>query len=151
MKTLLLITSLLSFSLIANELKWVDEQIQAIKPPRKGVSSAQINSIKDPFIFLKKNKEDTENKKTKSKTYVAKKTKTVYKTNKVTQKSATLTLEAIINNSALINGKWYKLNTQVGRYTLSAITRTTATLKHKKKELLLSTKTKSKSLKFKNN
>ena len=151
MKTLIITTLLmLSINLVANELKWVDEQIEAIKPPRSGISKEKINTVQSPFIFLS-------NKKDKSKATSSSK-KRAYKAsassgtrkNKIYKRSKKLVLSAIINQSALINKKWYKLNDKVGKYTLSSISRTSVILSYKKKELLLSTNTKNSNLKFKN-
>ena len=152
MKTLITITLLLlSINLLANELKWVDEQIEAIKPPRSGISKEKINTVKSPFIFLsnknKKTKAASSSKKRVSKTYSSSKTRK----NKIYNRSKRFVVSAIINQSALINKKWYNLNDKVGKYTLSSISRTSVTLSYKKQELLLSTNTKNSNLKFKNN
>ncbi len=154
MKNLLTVLILLSSSviLIANELKWVDEQIEAIKPPRDGVSFAKVNAVNDPFIFLKKNKDED---KTKKKTIAVKSRSTSKKSspnsNKLAKKSTVLVLDAIINKNALINGKWYKLKDRVGKYTLNSIDRTNIILSYKRKNIFLSTDSKNKNLKFKNN
>lgn len=146
--TIALLTSVLS----ATELSWVDEQIEAIKPPRKG---ANINSIANPFIFLEKNgyikkvpKKDTSKSATvKSSTNASK-----ISLDEVEQKKkyTKLTLELIINSSAMINGVWYKKNSKVNDYTLVDINKDSITLKQGDKKLILSTRTKNKSLKFKN-
>ena len=154
MKNILLILSLFIIThAIANELEWVDEQIQAIKPPRNGISKSQIDMIKDPFIFLKKEikekpgtKAVVTNKSYSSKKYVSKST-----TNKVSKQSTSFSLDAIINKSALINGKWYKLHSKIGKYTLSSVDGTSIILSYKDQELLLTTRSKTKKLKFKNN
>ena len=141
---------LLSINLLANELQWVDEQIQAIKPPRNAISAAKINAVKNPFIFLNK-----EVKKTNSKVTAVKKLRTTnsksVKSNKVSKTTRSYSLDAIINKSALINGKWYKVNNKVGKYMLSRVNTSSVILSYKKKELLLSTRSKTKKLKFKNN
>lgn len=56
-KYLLILTLTMSTSLFANELHWVDTQVEAIKPPRKGMQTQELAGIKDPFVFLVK-KED---------------------------------------------------------------------------------------------
>lgn len=149
MKTLIITTLLmLSINLVANELKWVDEQIEAIKPPRSGISKAKINTVESPFIFLGKNKKDIKSKAIRRSAKSSTSSRT--KRNKIYKRSKKLVLSAIINQSALINKKWYKLNDKVGKYTLSSISRTSVILSYKKKELLLSTNTKNLNLKFKN-
>jgi len=151
MKNLLMIIPLfISLNLFAeNELKWVDEQIQAIKPPRSGISKSSVNATENPFIFLNKIK-SKEKRKT---TYTRKVNKVQNKSNSVQiyKKNITLRLSAIMNNSALINGRWYKIKDKVGQYTLMEITRKNVLLTYKAKKLLLSTNSKNRSLKFKNN
>jgi len=150
MKTLLIyISVILTINTYANELKWVDEQIQAIKPPRNGVSKTKINGLSNPFVFLQKNKDISNKKSVASRS--KKTTPSLLNKNKVSKKSNIITLDAIINKSALINGKWYKINDKIGKYTLSSVERTTAILKYKNKELYLSTNSRNKHLKFKNN
>ncbi len=151
MKNLLMIIPLfISLNLFAeNELKWVDEQIQAIKPPRSGISKSSVNATENPFIFLNRIK-SKEKRKT---TYTRKVNKAQKKSNsaQVYKKNITLRLSAIMNNSALINGRWYKIKDKVGQYTLMEITRKNVLLTYKTKKLLLSTNSKNRSLKFKNN
>ena len=122
-------------------MQWVDEQIQAIKPPRNAISAAKINAVKNPFIFLNK-----EVKKTNSKVTAVKKLRTTnsksVKSNKVSNTTRSYSLDAIINKSALINGKWYKVNNKVGKYMLSRVNTSSVILSYKKKELLLSTRRK---------
>ena len=108
------------------ELAWVDEQIQAIKPKRLGVSDGFINSLNDPI----------------------KHTATVRTPNvpppflnapKMTLLAPPklgnlplipsvpriieepLRLQALMNSSALINGKWYKINNTLRTYTVMEI------------------------------
>lgn len=132
----------LAIQSFGNELQWVDDQINAIKPPRAGISKARINAIKSPFVTLNKSNVKKAPKKTAN---------TTSKKNTVKKQSTVLNLQAIINRSALINGKWYKLNDKVGKYTLHAVNRKNIILLYKKKELLLSTAKKTKNLKFKSN
>ncbi len=139
MKLLLSLLLVISSKLIANELEWVDEQIDAIKPPRNGINKSKINTIKSPFIY----------KAIKEKEKVA---SLVNKdTNIITKKEINLSLNAIMNESAFINEKWYKINDKIGKYTITSINRERVILIYKKKTLLLSIKTKNNSIKFKNN
>jgi hypothetical protein len=108
MKKLLLLLILLTGSLFASaSTDWVDKQVQAIKPPRVGVSHAAINSVKNPFIFVYK---ESSASTTVSSTSSA-------QTSKVTP----MQLSAIVNNSALISGTWYQVNDKVRGYTLAKI------------------------------
>jgi len=147
----LLLLFFLSIHLVADELKWVDEQIQAIKPPRNAISQAKINATEDPFIFLnKKVSTKTTTRKTAKST---RKKNTLHKASKkeTSQTTGTFSLDAIINTSALINGQWYKLNSKIGKYTLSSIHASNVILSYKKKKLTLSTRSKTRKLKFRNN
>lgn len=144
MKKLFIISLiLLSNSLFANELLWVDEQVEAIKPPRKGMDTQALASLQDPFVFLQK-----EEKKAipspLNNGLVTVPIKSVKKSPKV------LTLSVILNNSAMINDVWYKKGDKVNGYQVSQISTKTVLLTNKKKQLLLTTKSSSKNLKFNN-
>jgi len=149
MKNLIIASTsiLLVSSLCATELSWVDEQIAAIKPPRNG---SKINNIKNPFVFLEKNG------------YVKKKPiieiKTISTTNAkgetitkvVKQKPKPLVLNAILNQSALINGTWYKKNQKIRSFTITSVEKSTVILRRGDKRITLSTNVKKQTLKFKN-
>ena len=152
MKTIIITLSiLLSTSLLSDELSWVDEQVQAIKPSRTGMKSRNVSKLKDPFIFLAKNrgKDDI-------KTVAAKKvtdTKASAATAEVQPKRVNsvnkiLSLGVIMNNSAMISGNWYKIGDLINGYKVSEVTNNAVLLTKNKKELLLSTKSISKQLKF---
>lgn len=143
MKTILIIGFIVSaMALSSNELTWVDKQIDAIKPPREGVSDSVIASLNDPFIFLNK-KMPTDAKSTlpASSSYTFKSD---------VQTAPSLRLTAIMNNSALINGKWYKVGDTLYGYKVVAISMKSANLASKKSKLTLTTQSDSKNLKFKN-
>lgn len=158
MKTTLtiLLAIFLSNSLYANELEWVDEQIEAIKPPRKGVN---ISTLGTPFVFLEKNKPETKDAKKGSRAYAApakkaapSKTASLAQTGETDDapKKSSLVLSTIINSSAMIDGNWYKVSDKISSYTVTDITKTSVTLKRGSKELVLSTVSKNPNLKFKN-
>ncbi len=138
---------LLAIGLNANELGWVDKQIEAIKPAREGVSSSVIADLDDPFIFYKK--------KISKKVYKQKARYSASKTNNSTSTTYSGTnlsgfsLKAIMNKSALINGKWYKESEKIGRYNLSAINTTSVVLTRNGKKSLLYMSDKNNNLKFK--
>lgn len=131
-------------SLTANELKWVDTQIDAIKPSRTGVSKASINRTKNPFIFIREEKDI-------SKKIVKINSNISVTPNVIKKHSKKMILDVIINTSALINGKWYKHNEKVGKYTLNVIDQKSVLLTYKRKKMLLSIASKNKNLKFKLN
>ena len=148
MKNIILILSMfLTTQLLSNELDWVDQQIKAIKPPRTGMKNREINGLKNPFIYLRKNDKDKKgqvvasaNKRSVSKTA----SKTRLKSSKV------FTLGLVMNNKAMINGSWYKAGEKVNGYKVSEVKRGSVLLTKNKKKLLLSTKSTSKKLNFKN-
>ena len=125
------------------ELSWVDAQVEAIKPPREGVSDKDISLLKDPFIFLKTKEEKTEEKQ-----HVAaapsvqhtstKKTMHIKKRPTRTQR---LKLSAILNQSALINGRWFKLGEKVAGFTITQIDLQKVILQKGSKKLVLTTYT----------
>ncbi|QOY53933.1 hypothetical protein HUE87_08505 [Candidatus Sulfurimonas marisnigri] len=154
MKTILIASAsiILTCILGANELAWVDEQIEAIKPSRKGIN---ISNAKNPFIFLEKNGYKVKQRATVSSTSRSVKSTSYsagiapYKPESKSSRT-TLTLDLLINSSAMINGSWYKVNDRVGNYTLVNVGKKFVTLKAGDKELTLSTRVKNKNLKFKN-
>lgn len=158
MKTFYIIgTMLIVLNLHSNELEWVDKQIDAIKPSREGLIHSTIISLKDPIIFLEKNKSETTTKE-KVKSAVSLNSRTSSSsTNSIIPPSTTkkrvfktgLVLEAVINNSALISGKWYRLDDSVKSYKLSKVERTSVVLTRNGKTKRLSTRTKNNTLKFK--
>lgn len=134
--------------LVANsEVSWVDEQIEAIKPPRK---SPVIASISDPFIFLDKNKNM---QKGDLKAVAGTQSHLLAKPKDVNVTVPEVyNLSVIINKKALINDKWYSKDDNISKYKVLEITNTSVTLqgiKDKKKELKLTTTTHN-SIKFKN-
>jgi len=144
-KLTLILLLLLSSQLFSNELAWVDEQVEAIKPPREGVSTREISKLKDPFIFLhaKKSKKRVRSPYRRySKSSSGKK--------KVQTYSSKFTLEAILNKTALINGRWYKEGEKVYGYKLEKVNLQSVLLTRGKNQILLSTVSKSKNLKFNN-
>ena len=136
---------LLSQTLYANELTWVDQQVEAIKPERVGISEKEISKIKDPFIFLVKEDVKTTKDGKGSVKKVRKRSRYVKKYH-----SKRLHLEAILNKSAMINKRWYKEGQRVYGYKLVKVNRTSVVLQKQNKKLLLSTASKSKNLKFHN-
>jgi len=130
--------------LYSNELSWVDEQIKAIKPSRVGISNKTLGSLRNPFIYLKREKEDEKEKKTSP--VVIKKHYTT--TKHYVKKYTSLTLEATMNKSALISGKWFKEGQSVRGYKLIKVNPTNVVLIKHKKRIILSTKSKKTNLKF---
>lgn len=156
----IIITTLLfiSINLFGAEVEWVEKQIYAIKKQRVGLNSNQIKLLSDP-VFLKKKvivKKDTKvkvkklGKKNEPKFNANKKASTISKTVRKVVSSKRMVLEAIINKSVLINGKWYKLNERVYGYKIVSIDGKSVVLMKYGKKRILSTYKRSKLLKFKN-
>lgn len=151
MKTtsLKLLLLFLSSGIYASQLNWVDEQIEAIKPPRKGV---EIVKREDPFIFLQKNRPEKKEAAGAATQHplASLKTSATAEEKKIEVKKRVFNLSAIMNASALIDGIWYKKNDKIEGYTVVDITKTNVTLKKSDKMVVLSTSTKTPTIKFKN-
>lgn len=133
MKTLLIITAITA-TLMANDANtaWVDKQVAAIKPPRVGLSPQAIRSVKDPFIIVKPEV------KAGSKSTAQGPTRTVAKSVKKEPVAIEpLKLDAVLNNSALINDKWYRINETVRGYSISKIDQKSVVLTKGKQEKIL--------------
>jgi hypothetical protein len=110
------------------------------------MSSESLAQVQDPFIFLKKN--SPEDKKTSTiKTVV--RDSGVQTTKRHIQKQG-LTLNLILNSSAMINQKWYRKGDKINGYKVADIHSESVLLIKNKKRLLLSTRSVSKNLKFNN-
>lgn len=105
-------------------LSWVNAQVQAIQVPRIGVSESYIESIHNPFVF----------------TYTVKKGhKLIHKKYKRYYRHIRpLQLMMIINNKAMINGRWYGLHNWLRGYKIVSITSTGVALKNRYKFIRLS-------------
>ena len=143
----LLFTLLIATQLFCNELAWVDEEIEAIKPARVGISDKEISKIKNPFIFLHRNHHS---KLSKAKKRLSSTSYSKYK--KIAQhKAVHFRLEAILNTSAMINGKWYRQGSYIDGYKLVKVNKKSILLIRKNKKLLLSTVSRSNKIKINNN
>jgi len=133
---------------IDTELSWVDTQVDAIRPARVGINNYEIMKIQDPFIFYKKKSD-----KSKKITGVVKASISGSSANSVKaslkKKPKPMKLSTIINNSALIDGKWYRVNEKIAGFIVSSITRTNVVLSKGKKKLVLTTNDQNRNLKFK--
>jgi hypothetical protein len=141
MKTLLTI-ALVSTSLLAavdttpapqsnKHTAWVDAQIAAIKPPRKGMSAAKLSRVKNPYLIKYSGTgTKTANASTKTSGTDTKKT--------VTEKPRKpLKLTAIVNESALIGNKWYSVDDKVQGYKVQKIDKDSVVLQYGQKQRVL--------------
>jgi hypothetical protein len=132
MKATLLFLTLPMLLLAQNtqpDMKWVDDEIAAIKPPRKGIPSSALRGLKDPFrdqLIL--NQPPVESSDTE-----------IPQIASDSEPQNDLTLQAIVNgNTALIDGKWYKEDEKIYGYLIQKIDRDSVLLQRKKKKLKLS-------------
>jgi len=135
----------------ANELSWVDTQVNAIKPARVGMNDSEILKIQDPFIFYKKDStKDNSRKKSPVVKYSSiKQPASNSSETTVTKTTQSMKLNAIINNSALINGEWYRVDQNIAGFTVSSISRTSVVLTKGNQKLVLTTNDQNRNLKFK--
>ena len=142
---ILYITVLLIFNtLYANELLWVDNKIAAIKPARVGLKNSDISKLQNPFMT----KELAKKIVLKAKKAVKKRAQ--QKKRAVLYKKHNLSLQAVMNKSALINGKWYRVGHLVDKYKLIHILRDRVILARNGFKIVLTTKSKNSKLNFKN-
>lgn len=113
------------------ELAWVDEQIQAILPARVGIADAVIGSLGDPMKLKKP---------------LPKPGSTLLPPPRLGSVPSVivpkvveepLKLKAVMNQSALISGKWYKINDTVRGQTLSEIKMNSVVLTNNKNQKMV--------------
>jgi hypothetical protein len=115
----------------SSDLKWVNKQVDAIKPARSGIADSYIDSLKDPI--------EPENIKKESTVHTSKtssSSKIIGKTTKVNYQKP-LRLQAVINMSAYINGKWYSINERIRGKKITLIKKNYVVLKYKSRETRL--------------
>ena len=139
--TLLLIFPLLAAAQSTQpNLQWVDREVAAIKPPRKGVSPAKLVGIRDPFLAQLQLNQPPVTKK-EGDTPLKKPVKP--------EEQKHMVLQAVFNkHTAMIDGKWCKTEDKVYGYVLREIGRDSVLLTKKKKRLRLSLKTKNDKIKI---
>jgi hypothetical protein len=117
------------------ELQWVDEHIKAILPARIGISDGFINSLIDPMKYKSPDRSGISI----ATTLLAppKLGSTLQLPLVVKAVEEPLKLQALINKSALINDKWYRLNDSVRGYNLSEIKSSSVMLRGSKDEPLV--------------
>ena len=136
---MLLILILLPLSAFAqtaqSDMMWVDQEIAAIKPPRKGVSPGALLGLQDPF---------------REQLILNQPAGSVKSTVVRRQKSERpFTLEAVINSRiVLIDGNWYKQDQKVHGYTVQSIGKDSVMLQNKKKQIKLTLVKQNKNIKI---
>ena len=117
MKTRILFFTLMlcSASLASNsqvEMEHYDQLFSAINEQRKGLSESELKSLSDPFLKIKNTNHDNNG-----------------------SLDETFDLQAIFNNKAKINGKWYQAKDNVGEYELASIKSKSVTLINKDEKI----------------
>lgn len=142
LKTKLLILTLFTGLLQADaNMSWVDQKIDEIKPARAGLNNSALARLKSPFIVVK-GKTSSVKKGTKVASTDTKKTVVVKKD----LDKLPLTLQIVLNSSALISGKWVKENELIRGYKLSQIQSDYVVLERKNKKIKLFIAQKNKNL-----
>ena len=116
---LLLLANLASFASDAqSEIEGYEDKFAAINHERRGLDASDLNKLSDPFL------------KTKSVTYDSEGNST----------ASLFELQALFNNKAKINGKWYYVKDKIGEYELSVIKGTSVVLANKEQKIDLNLK-----------
>ncbi|MDD5716293.1 MAG: hypothetical protein PHW64_00690 [Sulfuricurvum sp.] len=122
------------------QLAWVDEQIEAILPSRIGISENFINTLRDP---MKLKSLPAASKEVRS-PFLAPPKLTMHQPTLIQQPIAPpkiieepLRLQAIMNKSVLINGKWYKHNDPVRSYTIGEVRSNSVVLNDAKNQKMI--------------
>ena len=114
-RVLFFILMLCSVSLANNsqaEMEHYDQLFSAINEQRKGLSELELKSLSDPFLKIKNTNHDNNG-----------------------SFDDTFDLQAIFNNKAKINGKWYQAKDRVGEYELANIKSKSVTLINKDEKI----------------
>lgn len=114
-RVLFFILMLCSVSLANNsqaEMEHYDQLFSAINEQRKGLSESELKSLSDPFLKIKTTNHDNNG-----------------------SFDETFDLQAIFNNKAKINGKWYQAKDNVGEYELASIKSKSVTLINKDEKI----------------
>ncbi|MEA1916424.1 MAG: hypothetical protein U9N42_02725 [Campylobacterota bacterium] len=143
----MLLILIITISIQADNLAWVDEQINAIKPNRDGISVKGIDKTRSPFIFIQKDKsvKKGSNQKAIYKTVKNKDGKVIKKRVLVKKE---MKLKAIINYNALIDKTWVKVDDIFKGYRVIKIDDSFVVLKKGSKTKKLSIKKSSNKIKF---
>ena len=130
-KTFLFMIVIVEILSASTDIEKINKLVKNIKKERIGLSADEVKSAKNPFVKSVKN--------SKNRKYVK-----IYK-----KKRPKLFLNAIINNRAKINHKWYDINSKIDGYKLIKICNNYVILKRANKTVYLYLKfPKNKKIKF---
>ncbi len=142
MKKILIITLPIYIFAISLSHKEITKMVESIKVERAGLGLNVLENTPNPFAIEKK----VVKEKSKDKKIEVKKVKAIKQPEEVYE------LMAILNNRAFINGKWYKVGSKIGTYTIKAIGDRTVILRNIRGEKRLKIKEREKKFKmFKGN
>jgi len=100
---------------------WVDQKVEEIKPQRHGLNISMLATLKNPFIVIKeKPKEGAKSLKAPTSDKLKTDKNDLTPTKRDMSKEP-LTLQIVLNSSALVNGKWLKENDTFRGYKLTQI------------------------------
>jgi hypothetical protein len=132
---ILLISYLNALSLSHNEIA---QMVSKIQNERSGITLKELDDTPNPFVLYVPPKK-VEMKKAKVK-------KVIKKRKEIIKPSVIYELTGILNYSAFINKKWYKVGDKIGEYRVIHIGKTTATLQQGKDIKVLKIKSKVKKI-----
>ena len=125
----LLVMLMLSSTLMATSLSHqeINKMVAKIKEERRGVDLSTLENTPNPFLIIKEEVKEEKLEEVK-----------VDKP-KVVKKIVTHNLVAILNHSAFIDGKWYKIGDNLGSFTIITMGIDRVTLKgnSETKELII--------------
>jgi len=127
-------TVAISLVTTTNNTSWVDQKIEEIKPQRNGLRNSSLSGLKSPFIVIRKKVKGDDKK---PKIDLSKSdAKSLIPTKKDMSKEP-LTLQIILNSTALINGKWLKESDTFRGYKIAQIQNNYVVMERKNKKIKL--------------
>jgi len=120
MKKLIITLSLLSSFLWSGSIgsEKITRMIEEIKEERIGIKLEKLEATVNPFILVRIKKEEDN--------LTEEEEEEIIEIKEVIEK--VYTLEAILNNSAFINKKWYKKGSKIDFYTVTHVSKNSVTL-----------------------
>ena len=114
-----------------SDIKWIDKELNNIKPVRNGVNKKEVLSLKNPFVEIQKKVEEKKKKKEPVVKFERKEKK----------KQISFKLSAIMNNAALINNKWHKEGEVINGFKIKKVNYDEVLLNDGKDNIVLTTRT----------
>ncbi len=142
MKKILIIILPIYISAISLSHQEITQMVESIKVERAGLGLNILDNTPNPFAIEKK----VVKEKPKKEKIEVKKVKVIKQPEEVYE------LTAILNHRAFINGKWYKVDSKIGTYTIKVIGDMSVILRNGRGEKRLKIKEREKKFKmFKGN